>query len=504
MKDLSTKVDKNEVRERITAKRMDDRLNTLEDEMRRFRENQVRRMEREQTEKDGENSKRTEEYGEDLSRNQEEQMENLEKNEEELSEAGQAGKDLEKLFRKQNKRYERIRIEEKELAKDKDAEIETVEQTPYRSTWARGISQEKQEIQEETLPPGRIPKNTGNGVQNESWTNLGIKTTKTPKKTRTLQNWFGAAPGTSDSSGSSQEEDESVEWTQVQREKQNKRKQILRKQRQKDKKQELCTKMQYMVGVGPIEDASIKFFEDKTGDSSTARKEAVKEFLGHYLSFDKNELECLEIIDTKRAAKDKVIYCAFNDQNDVREVHFRKAISENQDIIVRDYIPPQMYSRYMTLAKKATEKRAHDRSLKTQLRWREKDIEVYLKNKVGMEDMDPLETKTVNKWTRVDLQEFMQDANLPEIDLSIKWRARPEGKPRKNIVIGKPRSALPSLRKNNAEKNKTGIVRQHSQNTSQLEARKRSKNVDMEVEMDDYQDTEALPSGSDTDLEETI
>ena len=166
------------------------------------------------------------------------------------------------------------------------------------------------------------------------------------------------APGTSDSSGSSQEEEDPTEWTQVQREKENRRKQNLRKLKQKEKKQELCTKMKYMIGVGPIEEESIKYFEGKTGDPAEARKEAVKEFLGHYLAFDNNELECLEIIETKKAANDKVIYCAMNEQSDVREIHYRKAISENQDLMIRDYIPPQMYARYMTLAKKATERKS--------------------------------------------------------------------------------------------------------------------------------------------------
>ena len=267
--------------------------------------------------------------------------------------------------------------------------------------------------------------------------------------------------------------------------------------------------MKYMIGLGPIEEESIKYFEEKTGDPAEARKAAVKEFLGHYLAYEKNELECLEIIETKKAANDKVIYCAMNEQSDVKEIHYRKAISENQDLLIRDYIPPQLYARYMTLAKKATERRALDKSLKTQIRWGDRDVEVYLKHRVEMEDVDPLETKTINKWTKVDLTEFMENAKLPDIDLSIKWKARPEGRSRRNVVIGKPRSALPSLRKkmNNEERRNQGIIRQHSQNSSQLEARKKSKNMDIEVEMDDYQDyqdTEALPSGSDTDLEETI
>ena len=76
-------------------------------------------------------------------------------------------------------------------------------------------------------------------------------------------------------------------------------------------------------------------------------------------------------------------------------------------------------------------------------------MEVYLKHRVEMEDVDPLETKTINKWTKVDLTEFMENAQLPEIDLCIKRKARPEGRTRKNVVIGKPRSALPSLKKEN-------------------------------------------------------
>ena len=85
------------------------------------------------------------------------------------------------------------------------------------------------------------------------------------------------------------------------------------------------------------------------------------------------ELENLVIRDTKRSEKENIIYCALGKPEDVREIHYRRAISENKNLITRDYIPPQLYQRYMSLAKKASEKCAEDKTLKTQIRWGTRD-----------------------------------------------------------------------------------------------------------------------------------
>ena len=45
----------------------------------------------------------------------------------------------------------------------------------------------------------------------------------------------------------------------------------------------------------------------------------------------------------------------------VKEIHYRKATSYNDELVIRDYIPPQFHARQMAIAKKAAERRAVDR-----------------------------------------------------------------------------------------------------------------------------------------------
>ena len=190
MKELSTKVNKNEAQEREAAKRMDDRLDSLEDEMRRYRENQVRRREREQNGKTGEKSKRKEEDTEEKRSEDEEEA---------AEEVRQTDKEIENLFKRQNKKFERRRIEEKELVKESDApqgkQVTVVEQTPYRSTWARGIEQELGNMAQAIAAKSRNPKknastwqdpkqvvNPENEEQNESWGKPRNKNKENAKK----------------------------------------------------------------------------------------------------------------------------------------------------------------------------------------------------------------------------------------------------------------------------------------------------------------------------------
>ena len=149
-----------------------------------------------------------------------------------------------------------------------------------------------------------------------------------------------------------------------------------RKRRRKKKvcMEEIASKMQLTVGVGPIEQASIDYFEREVKDVEVAKKLAVTEYLRHFLDFDENELADMKIVDTKCAVNDKVIYFAVEDQEYVKEIHRRRAASQNEDLMVRDYIPPQFWERYTTLAKVAAENRSNDTQLKTQIRWGPKDV----------------------------------------------------------------------------------------------------------------------------------
>ena len=126
---------------------------------------------------------------------------------------------------------------------------------------------------------------------------------------------------------------------------------------------------------------SIEHFEEVLGDKNEARKAAAREYMKYYLDYDEEELKITEITDTKMATSGDILYIAFKNANHVRDLHFRRAASCNDDLRIRDYIPPQLHARYMTIARKATERRAEDPKLKTQIRWGDNDIEIFVKEK---------------------------------------------------------------------------------------------------------------------------
>ena len=135
-----------------------------------------------------------------------------------------------------------------------------------------------------------------------------------------------------------------------------------------------------------------------------------------------------------------------------------------------------------------SDKRALDKKLKTQLHWGQNDIEVYTKEKC-----------TPDKLKCVNLHDFMEGAHLPEFDNSIKWTARQDLKPKKDLVFGNDKSCLPSLRKNSLS---SGLTRQHSDSASSKTVKKMRKDSTLEDEdMDDY-DTLAGRSQSELDYEE--
>ena len=53
----------------------------------------------------------------------------------------------------------------------------------------------------------------------------------------------------------------------------------------------------------------------------------------------------------------------------------------NDNLVIRQYIPPGFYKRYIEINKKCTEARANDSTLKTQLRFGKRDVELFIKFK---------------------------------------------------------------------------------------------------------------------------
>ena len=498
MKELSTKIDENKKQANEAEDKMDVRLKMLEDEMIKVGRNKERR--------EGWRGKVVNRVPE------KEKVTELQPpvtvadrpvaEKEPRGRAGQGEKTLENFTKERNtlKKFNRSVVEKSVLINDTidEREAEPGKQSTekgliFHSSWANEVEDEWKSYEEqrpkECCDPTRRKENRNEG-ESVNWEVLEKRKERKVRKPVALKNWFGTkTEDLSESSDSSQEEGDKFKWKEVDREKANLRKRKEKLQKMKDKKREICTRMQYMTGIGPIEEDSIKFYAAKGMDDEEARKAAVREYLRYFLSYNKEEIDDLEIIETKRANKDKIVYCAFNKKEDVKLIHSRRAASRNEDLLTRDYIAPQMWSRYIGLANEASEKRMKDKDLKTQIRWGEKDVEIWMKKKGSEENL-----------VKIDLVEFMDGKQLPEIDLNIKWKASRNRRDSKELVFGERKEELPSLRNRKDFRrdtgNKNGLVRQHSEDSSQLEARKKRKEVPESVEMEDYNEESDKPAGS--------
>ena len=149
----------------------------------------------------------------------------------------------------------------------------------------------------------------------------------------------------------------------------------------------------------------------------------MRNFLKKYLKFYDTEIDDMKITETSMAAKrDNVIYVAFQDISDIREIRIRIAECKNPVITARNYVPPQLYNRYMYLNKLCSTLRAKDETLKTQLRFTNKDIEVLTKEKGSDNPFKP-----VSLCSLVDL------CDLPSFDSTKKWRQRLDRPPRRKV-----------------------------------------------------------------------
>ena len=106
----------------------------------------------------------------------------------------------------------------------------------------------------------------------------------------------------------------------------------------------------------------------------------------------------------------------------IKEINNRRAASSNNDLVTRDFIPSQYHYRYMVIKKRAAEMRAADSSLKTQLRWGDRDIKIFMKTKGSQE-----------QYMETDLKEFMGKEELPDCDLYIRWTLRKDIRPSRKL-----------------------------------------------------------------------
>ena len=141
----------------------------------------------------------------------------------------------------------------------------------------------------------------------------------------------------------------------------------------------------------------------------------------------------IAITEASVVAKDYIIYAAFENLNDIHEIHVRVAECRNSNIVTRSYIPPQFFQRYIHISECCKEIRDNDREIKTQMRFGDNDIELMVKER-GSEE----------PFRRVDFREYMKEELIPEYDHSKKWKARTDRPPRRRCDYMGEKKTLPS------------------------------------------------------------
>ena len=474
MNEVNEKIDANDKKSEDAMSRMDERLKDLEEQMKKSVDLKKKR---------------------EILRNEDEKKNKALKEEvRKLEEKKKKKAWLEAKDKIEKRKFERREITEKDLAKEVEVEERQLSSSNYKSSWAAQMeielalaagnsgststgepTKEGLEDREEVIDPEEEEEEVL-----DTWERLAPQKTVDRRKTRTVAvtKWMEEEPNMHVLSSSSEDENDG-KWSSVERKKKNLEKMKERKKRKKMKMTEIATKMRHTIGIGPIDDDNIRYFEEREKDKTLALKNAVTEYLRYFLDFNDEEIAELEILDVRRTGKDDVTYVVFKDTETIREIYYRKAISENRDLVVRDYIPPNYYARYAAVAKQAAEKRAKDKTLKTQLRWGEDDIEIFIKHRDNEE-----------QFKKTNLKEFMEKEELPEFDMDIKWERRDMKHRRRKLDFGK--SGRPSTRKEEEQTQKQGdrmkLARQRSnQGTGELSKKFKEGQDQQEMDHDDLE-----------------
>ena len=222
-----------------------------------------------------------------------------------------------------------------------------------------------------------------------------------------------------------------------------KKKKIDRYRRRKQLEAKVANKAKHMLGLGPIRKASISYFHDIVSDYEEAKRMAVDEFLGEFLQLNEEERKEFEILETITAKSDKdLLYVTFADFESVREIRTRVATIQNDIIKVRNYIPPQYWSRYRFLSNYCNEERDKNKNIKTMIRFNDHDLEVLMKDR-SAED----------HYNVVDLKEIENDAGkIPKFDHTIQWKKRHDCPPTNPAKRTSEAICPPSLRGSNSSK----------------------------------------------------
>ena len=266
------------------------------------------------------------------------------------------------------------------------------------------------------------------------------------RKPIVITTWFG------DTEEEDTDSDVSDGWTEVERKRKNTERRRRTKRRKKEKEVRCAANAACTAGVGPIKMSDVMDLVNGGTNFEDAKIEVFHNFLKDKLGYNETELSELSLVETKFATKgDDVLNVAMSDQEHIRELHVRRAESQNDRIIVRNFIPPNFYKRYMTINRICSDRRAEDPRLKTQLQFGKSDVELFTKYR-GEE----------SGYRFAKLEDFMDTTELPLFDHDLKWRKVVEKPPRRKInyganTVGRSNS---SQRKESQTEDQTPAIRQ--------------------------------------------
>ena len=153
----------------------------------------------------------------------------------------------------------------------------------------------------------------------------------------------------------------------------------------------------------------------------------------------------------------------------LRDIYQRKAECKNDDTTVRNYIPPHFYERFTALNKICGLRRTEDPTLKTQIRFGQRDLIVLTKEK-----------GTSDPFREVDFQDFVGHKRLPGFDMSVKWRIMEDRPPRRRIASNKPASqqelsSQPALQNQTSRQLSTGSQEENSRKKLRRNSQERQR-----------------------------
>ena len=167
---------------------------------------------------------------------------------------------------------------------------------------------------------------------------------------------------------------------------------------------------------------------------------------------------------------------------------------KNDEIMIRNYIPPQFWDRYRYLSQYCSDLRREDPNLKTRIQFNDKDLEVLTKLRRSDEPFKILELKVIES-----------RGAIPKFDHSITWKRRSDRPPRNPVKKVEGKICPPSICQVSSQRQRSSSV---SESTSKRQKMDRDPLEEVEVvvvadspEVEDEDDQDDREEQEDHDMD---